>query len=176
MSSSGTTYLVDTDVLAHIWHRTDSAAIYSGLVDFAKAGRVKTIRQVFKELEKHRGAHRVLKPHIRELVVHGSVQFCREVRAKLETVKNNADFLWPQVGGKNPDPADPWLLAVALAHGFTLVTDEKKESSRRLPAACGLPETKCHYRSGPHFLIEVGLVTEIKPEQLSTHYFYGLGG
>jgi Domain of unknown function (DUF4411) len=44
------------------------------------------------------------------------------------------------LGGKNPDPADPWLIAVAAAHGYVVVTDENQDSPRKIPAACRLPK------------------------------------
>jgi hypothetical protein len=104
------------------------------------------------------------------------MQYCKEVQEKLELVKKEAGHLWQQVGGKNPDPADPWLIAVASAHGYTLVTDESSASTKKIPAACKLPNLKCRCISGPHLLIELGLVQEIKPEHIDPHAFFGLGG
>jgi hypothetical protein len=103
------------------------------------------------------------------------LQFSAEVQARLEVLKKDAGHLWMQVGGKNPDPADPWLIAVAAAHKFTVVTDEKQESSIKILAACKLPKIACRCISGPHFLIEVGIVRleEIEPEHISPQAFFG---
>ena len=141
----------------------------------ARAGRVKTVRQVFGELKKHKEAHKILKPHEREFLTAIEIQYCKAVQEKLELVKKEAGHLWQQVGGKNPDPADPWLIAVASAHQYTLVTDENRLSPLRIPAVCERPNLKCRCISGPHFLIEVGLVEEIKPEHINPHAFFGLG-
>ena len=141
----------------------------------AKDGMVKTVRQVFDELKKHKEAHKVLKPYDRDFLIPIGVQYSVEVQARLELIKQRAGHLWQQVGGKNPDPADPWLIAVASARGYTLVTDESQISPVKIPAACKLPELKCRCISGPHFLIEVGLVEEIKPEHINPHAFFGLG-
>jgi Domain of unknown function (DUF4411) len=172
---SGTTYIVDTDVMDHIRWRADSTTIYSGLIGLAKNGTAKTVRQVFGELKKHKATHKILGPHERDFLVASELQFCSEVQAKLELVKQHANHLWEQVGGKNPDPADPWLVAVASAHGFVLVTDENQISSVKIPAVCKLPSFGCKCISGPHFLIEVGLVKEIKPEHISPQAFFGIG-
>ncbi len=142
----------------------------------SEAGLVKTVRQVFGELKKHKEAHKILKPHEKHLLLPTEIQYCPEVQAKLEIVKKEAGHLWQQVGGKNPDPADPWLIAVAAAHGYTLVTDENQFSTAKIPAACKLPDLKCNCISGPHFLLQVGLVEEMKPEHINPHAFFGLGG
>jgi len=135
---------------------------------------VSTVRQVFGELKKHKRTHEILKPFEQDFLLQTRLQYCKEVQAKLELVKKHAGHLWAQVGGKNPDPADPWLIAVASAHGYTLVTDENQFSQSRIPAACKIPEIGCRCISGPHFLIEVGLVEEIKPEHINPHAFFGL--
>jgi Domain of unknown function (DUF4411) len=167
--------LIDTDVLEHIRSRSDSRLIYDGLIVMAEAGSVKTVRQVFGELKKHKEAHKILKPHEREFILPTETQYSAEVQQKLELVKMEASHLWQQIGGKNPDPADPWLIAVASAYGYNLVTDENQFSTTRIPAACKRPNLKCRCISGPNFLIEVGLVQEIKPEHINPHSFFGLG-
>jgi hypothetical protein len=141
----------------------------------AETGTAKTIRQVFGELKKHKEAHTILKPHEKHLLVTSAIQYCVEVRAKIEVVKTVAGHLWAQVGGKNPDPADPWLISIAAAHGYTLVTDENQISPMKIPAACRNEKIDCRCIAGPHFLIEVGLVKEIKPEHINPHAFFGLG-
>lgn len=173
---SGGIHLLDTDVLEHIRFRSDSKDIYAGLIGMAQAGIVKTVRQVFGELKKHPVPFGVLKAHEKDFVVGAGIQFCSEVRAKNELVKKHAGHLWAQTGGKNPDPADPWLIAVAAAHGYTLVTDENQLSPVKIPAACKVPAIGCDCISGPHFLIKVGLVKEIKPEHISPHAFFGITG
>jgi len=174
VSPSVPVYLIDTDVLEHIRHRSDSAKIYSALVGMAKGGSLKTVKQVFGELKKHNTAYGILHPHEKHFLVPPKIQYCTEVQLKLDLVRQHAEYLWPQTGGKNPDPADPWLVAVAAAHGYALVTDESQTSTACIPAACRHPTLTTKCISGPHFLIEVGVVTEIKPEHISPHAFFGI--
>jgi hypothetical protein len=141
----------------------------------AEAGIVKTVRQVFGELKKHTEAYKILKPHERKFVLPIETQYTTEVSQKLELVKIDAGHLWQPIGGKNPDPADPWLIAVASAYGYNLVTNENQLSTMKIPAACKIPGLICRCISGPHFLIEVGIVQEIKPEHISPHSFFGIG-
>jgi len=169
------TYLVDTDVLEHIRFRADSDHIYTGIIAMAKAGIVKTVRQVFGELKKHKQAYEILHPHEKMLVVSPTIQFCAGVQAVIQLLETVAPNLYETFGGKNPDPADPWLVAVSKFHGYCLVTDESPHSAIKLPAVCKKKEIDCVVRSGPHFLIEVGLVKKIEPEHLSAQAFFGFG-
>lgn len=70
------------------------------------------------------------------------------------------------------DPADPWLVAVAGHYKYTLVTNEKQNSPKRIPAACRIPALVCRCISGPHFLHEVGLVKTINPAHISVAAFF----
>src|SRR5262245_34666677 len=57
------TYLIDVDVLARIHVRRDSAAIYDALIEMARHGRLRTVRQTFDELKKFGPQYAILKPH-----------------------------------------------------------------------------------------------------------------
>ena len=173
---SAVTHIIDTDVLEHIRFRPDSAQIYSALIAKAKAGSLKTVKQVFAELKKHKEAYAILSPHEKAFVIEPGLQFCTEVQDKLQLVTTHAPYLWAQTAGKNPDPADPWLIAVAAAHGYTIVTDESPLKATRIPMACKKPEIGVTCKSGPHFLIESGIVQEIKPEHIAPHAFFGING
>ena len=76
----------------------------------------------------------------------------------IEYLGNNASCLWEQTGAKDPDPADPWLIAVAHTHGYTLVTNESRRSGNTLRAACRLPQIRCRCIHGLFFLYEAGLI------------------
>jgi hypothetical protein len=95
---SGTIYLVDTDVLEHIRFRADSKKIYAGLISMSKNGGAKTIRQVFGELKKHKETYSVLATHEKCLCITADLQFCLEVRGKLELVRQEAGHLWEPLG------------------------------------------------------------------------------
>jgi len=165
-------YLLDTDVLALIRHRTDSETLYNGVIALADVGVAKTVRQVFDELKKHAPAFKILSPHKAKFVISLADQYCPEVSEHIETLGNGASYLWPQTGSKNPDPADPWLIAVAVHHSYTVVTNESSLKTKSIPAASKLFGARCRCISGPHFLHEVGLVTQLKPEHISAALFF----
>lgn len=146
--------------------------MYNRLVEMAAQGDLRTVRQVFDELEWHNACYQRLLPHKSKLVVKAEEQYCAEVQSRIEVLGNKAKYLWEQTGGRNPDPADPWLISVASAHKYTLVTNEGQAKATRIPAACKIPETWCRCISGPHFLHEVGIVKTINPAHISVEAFF----
>jgi hypothetical protein len=169
------TYLIDVDVLARIHVRKDSQAIYDALIEMAAAKKLRTVRQTFDELKMFGPQYALLKGHREAFQVPSEEQFHPDVSELIEYLGNEASYLWEQTGGKNPDPADPWLVAVATRYGYTIVTNESPRSPVRIPAACKLPKTGCRCIRGPHFLVEIGLVKEIKPEHIDPAYFFDEG-
>lgn len=172
MADDSVTYLVDTDVLALIHARQDSKHIYTGLIELIKTGAVKTVRQVPGELKRFGPQYKIISPHNKDLVIAPNLQFTEEVQDRIQYLGENASYLYEQTGYKNPDPADPWLVAVGSVYDYTVVTNERQRSPKGIPAACRLPDTKCRCIHGAHFLIEVGLVTEIDPATISTTAFF----
>lgn len=164
-------YLLDTDVLGHIQDHTDSTRIFDEIIEGIHAGKVKTVRQVLDELRRFPEAYKKLSPVRAKFEIAPPLQFCEEVSEVIEKVNELAPGLYEPFGGKNPDPADPWLIAVAKVHGLTLVTDENRYSPKRIPMVCDLPEIKCECITGPHFLVETG-IAESKPEHLDPRSFY----
>jgi hypothetical protein len=170
------TYLIDVDVLARIHVRQDSAAIYDALIEMAQRGRLRTVRQTFDELKQFGPQYALLKPHRETFQISIDKQFDPRVSAYIETLGNNAPYLWEQTGGaKNPDPADPWIVAVAATYRWTVVTNESPKSPVRIPAACKHPKIDCRCIRGPHFLVEVRIVTEVKPEHIDPALFFNEG-
>lgn len=165
-------YLLDTDFLVHIQNRADAAVLYDGIAKLAAAGVVRTVRQVFDELKRFEQPFAILSPHRAGFVLAAEVQYCEEVSDLMDKL-GDGGFLWEQTGGKNPDPADPWLVGVASHRGYTLVTDERQKSKKRIPAACRFTGARCI--TGPHFLHEVGIVTEFKPEHIDPDAFFSKG-
>lgn len=172
MSNDNTKYLVDTDVTIHIGQREDSIDIYDGVFELASAGRVKAVRQLFGELKVHPPTQKIVMPHRNVLELANGEQYSQEVASLVEYLGNNAGYLWEQTGGKNPDPADPWLIAAASALGYIVVTDESPLSPKKIPAACKLPEISCKSIRGPHFLFQVGIVKEIDPAHIDPALFF----
>ena len=167
-------YLIDTDVLIRIGVRKDAQDIYNGLIQLAKAGRLSTVTQVFDELKK-RGpiALQALKEYREIIEIPTKEQYDAAVSTAIEQLGNhNPPWLWAQTGGKNPDPADPWLVAVASVHSYTLVTNESQTSPIKIPAACKSLGARCI--RGPHFLFEVGIVNvkEIKIAHIDPAAFF----
>lgn len=170
------TYLLDVDVLGHIQLRPDSNLIFDRIIEGIAAERVKTVRQVSSgELKRFDEAYQALHPHNSRFEIETAKQFCENVKDLIDKVHHLAPDLYERYGGKNPDPADPWLIAVAKLYGFTLVTDENRNSPKRIPMVCDFPELKCRCISGPHFLWETGIVQEYRPEHIDIHSYYGIG-
>lgn len=164
-------YLIDTDVLVHIDNRRDSAHIYDGLIKLAGRLKLRTVRQVFGELQRFPSAYSALKEHRETFQILARQQYDSRVSEFIEIIGNKMP-LWEQTGAKNPDSADPWLVAVAATYRYTVVTDESDLSPVKIPAACKLPEINCRCISGPHYLIKFGLVTDIRPEHIDPARFF----
>ena len=64
-----TRYLIDTDVLAHIRLRPDSAEIYDGIAKAVHAGWLRTVKQVPDELKRWPTVHARIKPLCKKLIV-----------------------------------------------------------------------------------------------------------
>lgn len=175
MPTDGTIYVIDADVLVLIRMRRDSQDIYDGLIEMARAETLCTVRQTFDELKNFGDVNDILKAHRESFQINTEEQFCEDVSALIEILGNEANYLWEQTGGRNPDPADPWIIAVAKSYGYTVVTNESPRSPKRIPAACRLPKIGCRCIRGPHFLHEVGLVKEIKPEHIEPAAFFEKG-
>lgn len=175
MPNENTIYIIDVDVLARIHVRKDSQDIYATLITMAEAKVLRTVRQTFDELKRFGSVNEILKPHRDLFQISADDQFHADVSALIEILGNKAPYLWEQTGGKNPDPADPWIVAVAAKYKYTVVTNESPRSTMRIPAACRLPEIGCRCIRGPHFLHEVGLVKEIKPEHIDPASFFNEG-
>jgi hypothetical protein len=168
-------YLIDVDVLARIHVRKDSKGIYDALIGMAEKETLRTVRQTFDELKRFGPVNDILKDHRDTFQISAEDQFHEDVSVLIEILGNEAPYLWEQTGGRNPDPADPWIVAVAAKYGFTVVTNESPRSVMRIPAACRLPKIGCRCIRGPHFLHEVGLVKEIKPEHIEPAAFFSEG-
>lgn len=175
MAEAPRIYLLDTDALAHIRERPDSDSLYNGIIRLAEQGIAKTIPQVFGELERFGDVYKRLAPHRKKLLLRASLIYCEEVGRYLDILGNLDRPLWEQTGAKNPDPADPFLVATAAAHGYTVVTNENTRSPYKIPATCKLEAIKCRCISGPHFLYEVGIVTKLRPEWISVEAFHKQG-
>jgi Domain of unknown function (DUF4411) len=141
----------------------------------AKNGRLQTVRQTFDELKRFGPPYDILKNHREIFQISIDKQFGPRVSAYIETLGNEAPYLWEQTGGRNRDPADPRIVAVAATYRWTVVTNESLRKTMRIPAACRLPKIGCRCIRGPHFLMEVGIVKEIKPKHIDPTFFFNEG-
>jgi hypothetical protein len=164
--------LLDTDVFVRICELKEHKSIFDNIIQLANAGRLKTVRQVFGELKKWPLSLGFLKPHRSIVEVDAKHEFTVEMQNIMEEIGNKAPWLWEQTGAGNPDPADPWLIGVAKLLDYTVVTNEGQRKEKRIPNVCRLPSINCRCISGPHFLVEVGIVKEIKPEWIDTDAFF----
>ena len=127
-------YIIDTDAIAHIGNNHHNAdEVYARLVQEVHVGNLFTVEQVFGELKKW--------PEIRQVfwAVRGPMkadQYHADVQAFVGYVAEQFPFLFDLTGDKNPDPADPWLIGCAKVFGYTLVTDERRTSTKRIPFVC----------------------------------------
>jgi hypothetical protein len=168
----GKKYLLDADVMIRIRERKDSDSIYDGLIRLAHEGIVKSVRQALDEVKRFDPPYELLKPYRDKFQIATEEQYSEAVATKIDYLGKNADYLWVPTGGKNPDPADPWLIGVASVHNYTLVTNESPRKMKRIPAACKLPGATCRCIRGPHFLLEIGLVEKAEPEHIDPDSFF----
>jgi hypothetical protein len=74
-----------------------------------KNGRFQTVPQTFDELKRFGPPYDILKNHREIFQISIDKQFDPRVSAYIETLGNEAPYLWKQTGGRNRDPADPWM-------------------------------------------------------------------
>jgi hypothetical protein len=146
MPPSGTTYLVDTCVWVNIRdEHKDSEAIWSQLLLCVEVKMVKTVRQVYDELERRfANVHARLKPYRDQLLVPDADMYTAAVKAEIVAINADHPKLYNPLGGGNP--ADPWLIGVAKVGGYTVVTDEAtagKGYQSKIPHICGKRGAGC---------------------------------
>jgi len=90
LTSKKTIYVIDVDVLARIHVRKDSKDIYDALIDMAKSGTLKTVRQTFDELKRFNPQHEILKAHRSDFQISTDEQFTEKVAEFIEILGNEA--------------------------------------------------------------------------------------
>jgi hypothetical protein len=76
----------------------------------AQAKKLRTVRQTFDELKRFGSVNDILKGYRDAFQIPTEEQFHEDVSALIEILGNDAPYLWERTGGKNPDPADPWIV------------------------------------------------------------------
>lgn len=93
-----TIYLIDTDVLVAIRNKRDSQKIYEHLLKMAADGDLKTVRQVFGELEGHGSFFDFLHDKKSALALSVEKQYCVGVSQRMDIIGNKAKFLYEETG------------------------------------------------------------------------------
>ena len=73
-------------------------------------------------------------------------------------IAEDFSFLFDLTGSRNPDPADPWLIAAGKILGWTVITDERKTSTKKIPYVCRQQSLQVRCISGQEFFAEVGIL------------------
>lgn len=147
-------YLVDTDALVHIADRADATRIYAAMTGHCRTSNILTVHQVFDELKRFPHVRTKFWPHKAAMKVD---QYCDEVMEFVGYISDNFEFLYDLSGAKNPDPADPWLIACSKVFGYTLVTDERPLSTKKIPYVCRQQSVQVRVINGPDLLQELGI-------------------
>lgn len=119
------------------------------------AGTVGTVEQVYDELRRWPEIQGRFTPVKKQFLIE---QYTPEISALVGQIAEDFEFLFDLTGTRNPDPADPWLIASAKILGWTLVTDERKTSTKKIPYVCRQQSLQVRCISGPEFYKEVGIV------------------
>jgi hypothetical protein len=84
-------------------------------------------------------------------------QYTSEIAAVAGQIADDFEFLFDLTGTRNPDPADPWFIASARILGWTVITDERKASTKRIPNVCRQQSINVRCINGPEFFAQVGI-------------------
>lgn len=132
-------YVIDTCALVNIrdLHKND-AKVWALLFKAVDDGRLKTVRQVFDELERHfPDVYKKLKTHKRKMIISDADLYSPLVVAELQEIQRLHPRLYRRF--MNGNPADPFLIAAAKASNYIVVTDEKSDGPKhkhKIPYVC----------------------------------------
>jgi hypothetical protein len=148
-------YLIDCDAIAHLDGSAHCGPVLKGLKGLINKGTLKTVEQVYDELRRW--------PHLQaefELIKKQFLlnQYTPEISAMVGQIADDFEFLFDLTGVRNPDSADPWLIAAAKVLGWTVITDERKTSTKKIPYVCRQQSLQVRCISGPEFFKETGIL------------------
>ena len=69
MAGPNPQYVIDTDALIHIGDMDDSDRVFGEIIAHVEAGTIKTVEQVFDELERWPDVHQRFKPHKKTMLI-----------------------------------------------------------------------------------------------------------
>lgn len=149
-------YLIDCDAIAHCEGRSDCDQVLNGLVAAVRAGTVKTVEQVYDELRRWPDIQSRFTPIKKQFIIPN--QYRIEISSLVGSISDDFPFLYDLTGIKNPDPADPWLIAAAKIMGWAVVTDERQTSIKKIPYVCRQQSLQVRCINGPSLFQEIGII------------------
>lgn len=147
-------YLIDCDAIAHLDGAAHCGTVLRGFKQLIADGTLKTVEQVYDELRRWPHLQSQFTPIKKQFLAE---QYTPEIAAVVGQIADDFPFLFDLTGTRNPDPADPWLIAVGRIMGWTVITDERKTSTRRIPYVCRQQSVNVRCINGPEFFAEVGI-------------------
>jgi hypothetical protein len=147
-------YLIDCDAIVHTDGTPKCSAIRVGLKKLIVGDRLKTVEQVFDELRRWPHIQAEFKPLKKQFLIR---QYRPQIAALAGQIAEDFPFLFDLTGSRNPDPADPWLIAAAKVLGWTVITDERKLSTKKIPYVCRQQSLQVRCISGLEFFKEAGI-------------------
>ena len=148
-------YLIDCDAIAHLDGVAHCDTVLRGLKQLVAAGILKTVEQVYDELRRWPHLQEQFKPIKKQFLIDD--QHASSVASLVGQIAEDFEFLFDQSGSRNPDPADPWLIAAGKVLGWTVITDERKTSTRKIPYVCRQQSINVRCINGPEFFQEAGI-------------------
>ncbi len=148
-------YLIDCDAIAHCEARPDCGRVLKGLIAAVQKDQLKTVEQVFDELRRWPKIQGLFKPIKKTFLIS---QYTNEIAVFVGQIAEDFPFLFDLTGSRNPDPADPWLIAASKILGWTLVTDERQKSTKKIPYVCRQQSVQVRCIGGNDFFKEIGIV------------------
>lgn len=147
-------YLIDCDAIAHLDGTAHCDAVMRRLKELVVAGTLRTVEQVYDELRRWPHLQAEFKAIKKQFLID---QYTPEISALAGQIADDFEFLFDLTGTRNPDPADPWLIAAGKVLGWTVITDERKASTKRIPYVCRQQSLQVRCINGIEFFKEVGI-------------------
>lgn len=155
MRAPSVAYLIDCDVIAHLDGTAHCGACVTGLKKMVLAGTLKTVEQVYDELRRWPILQGEFKSIKHQFLIN---QYTPEISRLAGQIADDFEFLFDLTGVRNPDSADPWLIAAGKVLGWTVVTDERQTSTKKIPYVCRQQSLQVRCINGVGFFKEAGIV------------------
>ncbi len=151
-------YIIDSNALINLKGKANIESIWPEVVRLIENDRLKTVAEVICELKNWPGVFALIRPHQSKLKIGSNTEYAPGVTGWFKGIELLSPGLIDYAAVGDCEPADPWLIAVALEYGYTVVTNEKRKGSgchNRIPYALEqLGGRSLDLRS---FLSEVGI-------------------